>query len=71
MPQILTDPGKPDTVPVQFEDGPMLGNDTFTINPNRVDLREEVIARHQGNDHFYKVVEIGDVLVLLDFLRTE
>ena len=69
MPVILTDLGKPESLPVIFEDGPLFDNTTYTINPNKIDLREEVVAQHQGDDHIYKVV--GMTPVLLDFLRTE
>lgn len=72
MPVILTDLGKPDSLPVQFEDGPLLGNLTYTIDPNKIDLREEVIANNPGpTQQAYRVVAIDPGIVLLDFVRTE
>jgi len=68
MPAVIPeDPGLGETIPVQFSDGPLQGNEQWWANGNLIGLRDKVGARDGPDDVTYKVVEISPVLVIVDW----
>jgi len=73
MPLVDLDPGggQSDTVPVNFDDGPMLGNSQWIIEWRLVQNRQLFQVNAQGQTHIYKTVSIADnVEVVADFMET-
>lgn len=73
MPLVDLDPGggQSDTVPVEFSDGPMLGNTQWIIEWRMVPLRFLMQVNAQGQTHIYKVISIeNNVKVIGDYQET-